>query len=221
MPSGVPVVSPLYLRVKQILHELGSTDDDQITTNASYQGAVDAALFECSSVAPLQTTDTQELTGGSYEFDLPSDWSSGFSKMLSIEYPSGSQDPEMLDADEYLVTATKWRLLKSQQASTGEYAILTYTVPYTEETLTDAAREPVALLAASSIALELAAKFGRTDKPAVPIDVVDYRSKADEWRAIARDLRLRAFNVLGIPLDARGNVKAGPSDADAKWDWNW
>jgi hypothetical protein len=213
-------VSPwLASRAQSILHDTATTDTTQLTTDAQYSAAVDAALAEYSRLFPVVTTHTETLADGEYEWTLPADWVSGFSSMQSVEYPSGSQEPVYLGADDYMVTSTKWRMLHDT-ADASETAILTYTALHTESSVPSSDTEAVAMLAAAVVALEVAAGFARTNRPVVAADSVDYRTKSDEWRSLARQLRSGAFALMGGSVDSNGRVKQPGASATALWEFD-
>jgi len=216
--EGSTVTTELGARAQSILHDTATTDTTQLTTDAQYAAAVDAALAEYSRLFPVVTTYTQALATGEYEWTLPADWLSGFSAMQSVEYPSGEQEPVYLGADDYMVTTTKWRMLYDT-ADASETAILTYTALHTESTVPASDTEAVAMLAAACVALEVAAGFARTNRPVVPADSVDYRTKSDEWRSLARQLRAGAFALMGGSVDSNGRIKQPGASATALWDF--
>lgn len=187
-------------------------------TPGDYENAVVEALKGYSKHRPRHVAD--DLTGtGAHDLDLPADWSEGSSSVVSVEYPVGLIPEELIDPRDFRLYRTpaglKLRLLAVAPPETDTVRIL-YTAPHTEATIPAADEEAVANLAAAVCLRQLAARYGQTSDPTIGADVVNYRSKADEFRRLAQAYEERAFAHLGIGIKtdtAAASVTAPAPDA--------
>lgn len=210
-------MADLLTRTYQILHDETGEDEDRLAGSAVYAASVEGALLEYSRLRPRLLRQQVTLVAG-YDQPYPSAWDAGLSTLVSVEFPPGYQKPRLITHSGLSTGPNGWRML-NRTHTPGETAILTYTAPWTQQTLPESLTDGVAHLAASLVAQAVAAEFGRSDKPAVPVDSVNYRDKADVWRALARDLRQRGLLMLGIGVDANGNTVNNPASRDAVWGW--
>lgn len=217
--TGTPVsVGWLDARLRSLINEIQTVDAKQLLSDVNYSSHVDGALRLYSGLNPHIKTATVTLATGDYEYDLPTDWQSGFSAIYSIEYPSGSQEPEYLARDDYLVGSSSWRFI-DVTPTTGESAIVTYSIGQTETTVPANALEGVAQLSAALACYAIAAKFAATTNPAVQADSIDYRSKSDQWLSIARRFEQTGYRILGIDMTSSGTVSQPSYGVTAQWEY--
>lgn len=165
---------------------------------------------------------TTDVSGnGTQLLDLPSSGSDvfedGFSLIRSIEYPVGSVPPELLLAEDWLLYRTPSGQ-KIQIASATPNDSDTLRVAWTARHRDDGSTVPdadfwaVCDLAAALCYEALAAIYTQTTDPSLAADSVNYRTKGQEYLALAKSVRARYFQHLGIdPADAGGGT--GPAIA--------
>ncbi|WP_119301137.1 hypothetical protein [Dongia deserti] len=156
----------------------------------------------------------EDLAGaGTNELALPVGWQDGFSDLKSLEYPVGNIPPTFI--------APEFRRLYQKPASTviqldsaignGQAVRATYTIRHQVDAVTDTIpvddREPIASYAAAILLDELAAFFSGASDSTIQADVVDHRSRGDQFASRANRLRKFYFDQLGI--DPKREVAAG------------
>lgn len=169
-------------------------------TPEDYEAAVVEALKTYSRHRPRHVVEDLDGTGG-HDIPLPADWAEGTSTVVSVEYPVGLIPEELLDSRDYRLYRAPdglvLRLLTVTPPVTDTVRLL-YTTLHTEATLPGADEEAVANLAAAVCLRQLAARYGQTSDPTIGADVVNYRSKADEFRRLAQAYEEAANAHLGI-----------------------
>lgn len=190
-------------------------DSGRLTAIDDYGPAIAAALASYSKHRPREVVFDLVGNGGS-DLALPAGWVAEFSRILAVEYPVGENPPHLLATDE-------WSLYRSPQGyqlrlrwdnpAAGESVRLTYTAPRTETELPAGDLDAVASLAAAICLRTLAALYGQTSDPTIQADVVNYRSKTDEFRRLAEAMEERYNLHLGI--DPKGGAPAASAVASA------
>ena len=129
--------------------------------------------------------------GSTYEFTLPSDWDPQFSRVISVEYPQGYQDPEYLESDQWLIYDTpsgQVLRLKTTPAS-GETARVSYSrmhkISSQQNTVPEKDKRALLYLAASLIARNFEMKYSSHTEPMLEADVINYRTKQVQYRDVA------------------------------------
>ena len=207
----------LVNRAQEILADELSDAEARLVTEEVYGSCVLGALQELSRLRPRMARGLVTLQAGPDQ-PFPPGWDNGLSTLISVEFPVGYARPRIVPHTSLMVGPGGWRLLDVPY-NPGDPAVLTYTQVWTEQSLPDSLSEGVAHLVASLVAEAVAARFGRSDRPAVPVDSVNYRDKSDVWRELAADLRRRALVILGIRSDTDGNAVHSPASRDAVWGW--
>lgn len=135
---------------------------------------------------------------GVFDYPLPSDWDNDESVALRVEFPAGEQDPKIIPIDEWMVyrSATGAYKLRFLETSPNNGIIrLIYTIPHvlnpTTNTLPDSAFMAAIYKAAQLACESLAAQYARTSDPTISADVVNYRTKSQEFSDRAKDFRNR------------------------------
>lgn len=187
---------PLYDMTKSLVKDVSGKLEDP----ADYENAIAAALKRYSRHRPYAVPADLTGTGGN-DLDLPPGWLPDFSAIISCEYPVGNVPATLLDRDLWQIyrtpTATKFRLLAAQPAIT-ETVRVEYTILHVEGTVPSADLDAVACLAAANCLRQLAAAYGQTSDQLIQADVVNYRSKSDEFRRLADALEKQYKDHLGL-----------------------
>jgi hypothetical protein len=187
-------MSLLDLTIGKVKDESGKLVDQD------YQDAIGAALKRYSKHRPRILVDDIPGDGG-HDYALPQLWSDGLSAIQSVEFPADLVPEVMLDSRDYRLYATpagnKLRIPYITPTA-DEIIRVTYNGLHTEESLPEGDIEAVASLAASTCCSQLAAIFGQTSDPTIQADVVNYRSKTDEFRRLADYLEGQYKEHLGI-----------------------
>jgi hypothetical protein len=173
------------------------SDPDDLLASAT------EALNRYSKARPLEVV-TDLLGSDSHDVELPIDWIDGFSAVLQVEFPTGRVPANVIDRRDYSIYAgpagKKLRILIAQP-DVDESVRVTYTLLHSEDSVPAGDLEAVANLAASVCCLVLAAKYGNTSDPTIQADVVNYRSKIDEYRRLAQHYEGLYNAYLGIKDD--------------------
>ncbi len=197
-------------RVRDTGAKLGSTERAR---------AIAQALTRYAQVRPVIAVQDYPGDGSTFDLALPTGYVEGLSTILSIEYPLGERVPALLETSAWSLyrttTALKLRLLSTTPA-TGKTARVTFTKPHVVDVagstvpVTDEAA--VGDLAAAVGLRELAALYANTQDPTIAADVVNYRSKSEEYLRLAKELEGRYRAHLG--LDKETEVRAGYAFTD-------
>jgi hypothetical protein len=144
----------------------------------------------------------EDLTGNAtHDLPLPVGWCDGLSSIINIEYPVGAVPETLLDPSDWLYyrtpTGQKLRLSTLAPGITETIRVL-YNALHTEATLPEVDEEAVANLAASLCLRQLATAYGQTGDSTIQADVVNYRSKTDEFRRLADSFETLYKNHLGL-----------------------
>lgn len=145
-------------------------------------------------------------------------WIEGFSTIVSMEYPAGDRPPTYLDPREISIdwiSATEKKLILSETTpQTGKTARLLYTTRREVEAdvlLTDV--DAVVKLAAAYCCRALAGLYAQTSDSTIGADVVNYRTKSQEYTSLADKFEKEYLAQMGSDND---QVKA--SSGQVNWD---
>jgi hypothetical protein len=179
--------------------------------------AIQAAVATYSTHVPRRQIGTLTGNGTAFDFAVPTDWEDGLSDLVAVEHPVDQQTPEFLDAADYTVRvdpATGDPMIRffSLILSSGEKAYITYGVSHvlsgTVDTIPVSDRLAVSKLAAAECARMLAAYYAQTGDPTIGADTINYRTKSQDYLALAKTLEEAYRNHVGAP---DGNVAASVS----------
>jgi len=186
--------SHLELELKQDSARLSETERDFLLSRAAELFSHDRPRI---TIADIPAT-------GAFEYDVPADWDPDASVALQVEFPAGAQTPQILPDENWLIyqAATGTFTLRFLADSPGTGTIrLTYTIPHrlTEQTNTvpDAAFMAVIYKAAQLACEALAAQFAKTSDPTLAADVVNYRTKSQEYADRAKDFEAKYEKLIG------------------------
>lgn len=168
-----------------------------------FNGNILEALKRYTKARPLELV--ADIVGNAgHDYDLPAGWSQELSTIVSIEYPIGNIPETYVDRDDHKIYATptgrKIRLIADKPPVTASFRA-TFTGLHTEATLPEIDTEAVANLAASLCCRQLAQRYAGTSDPTIGADVVNYRSKGDEFARRAKELETLYKQAIGIKAD--------------------
>jgi len=169
---------------------------------------VQAAVKRYSLHKPQSLAHEFQGDGG-YDYDLPSDWVHGFSRISQVEYPYDQQRPNVIPQEEWtlflkLVNSTQTLVLRFLAISpvAGEYVRITYTIPHvlndSSSTVFTNDFDAVCCLAASYCCGALSRKYSQTSDPTIAADVVNYAAKASSYASRAKELYQSYLDQLGL-----------------------
>lgn len=190
-------------------------DGERLTDLDDYLPSIAAALERYSKHRPDE--DAADLAGsGGHDLALPEAWIEGFSRVVQVEYPVDQVPEEILPAGHWKLYRSPAGLklrLPYETPSAAESVRVTFTVTREEATVVDGDLDAVACLAAAICLRTLAAAYAQTSDSSIQADVVNYQSKADQYRRLADSLEGKYNDHLGI--DPKGGVPAASSIAAA------
>lgn len=203
-------------RVESWVQETAMGEEQQNLSYRAYMDSLDAAVVKFNQKHPRRLQDTVALSAGVFEYDLPADWDEDFSVVEEFEFPvnDATQSKCYLDAGDYLVDEVrgKWRFTCNTPGA-GESARLTYRarhqVTHTLDTLPAAHFEALCQYAAAQALLKLANKAVQTSARPIGADLVEYRTKQQEYLAQAKFLMKEAETAWGTSSASRANVNTG------------
>jgi hypothetical protein len=178
-------------------------------TPAAKNLAIAAAIDTYSRHRPRQKVTVLTGAGQDFDFAVPADWVDGVSSVLAVENPVDLQRPEFLDDNEIRIRydpitgLPRFRFF-TEVLESGEKAYVTYGVPHVVTASSDsiplADRLAVVKLAASGCATQLAALYAQTSDPTYGADTVNYRTKSQDYLALAKALKLDYQEHIGAAL---------------------
>lgn len=185
--------------------------------------AIETAITRYAQVRPVTEIQDYPGNGVAYDFALPLDWHEGFSSVPDgrIEYPAGAREPVYLERTEWIfyrgASGLVIRLLRTTP-QTGETLRLLYTKPHRVDavgsTIPVLDEGAVADLAASIGLRSLAAHYANTQDPTIQADVVNYRSKAQEYTTLADKLEGQYRAHLRLDKQSEARAAFGFTDDD-------
>lgn len=214
-------------RVWFLLRDYGTTTAEQLLNDTEIKTiGLRGAEQHYSRIRPREVVDDLNGDGSAY-LTLPAGYLEGLSTIVSIEYPIGSVPKEIMDPREYQIVlsaagALQVMYLATRPAAGTDNVRLIYTAgrviaaSAANTTVLDPDFVAFCDLAASMCAEAIAAKYARTSEPAFNADVVNYRTRQQEWRDIAKGLWQRWERGMGIGAADGGSAPA--TSAYANWD---
>jgi len=215
----------LVTRVWMLLRDYGGTTAEQLLTDDEIKAlGCRGAEQVYSRLVPNETVSDLTANGTSF-LALPSGYLPGFSTVVSVETPPDRVPAEIMDPRDYYLGRDGTGALRfvwmSPPANNATVRV-TYTKPRViaasavNTTILDPDFVAFADLAASICADAIAAKYARTSEPAINAEVVNYRTRAQEWQAVAKRLWQRWEQQMGVGSGAEG----GSAPATSAW-VNW
>jgi len=183
------------------------------------------ALKKYSKFRPLD--GVADIAGDDgYTYALPSAFVDGFSKISSVEYPQGEQQPSMIALEEVTLYRSPTTLnlnFLTFSPATGKTVRLSFTalhtVTATASTVPASDEEAVSALAASIGCQALATHYAQTQDPSLAADTVNYQSKSSEYSALAKRLQAMFNEFLGLKEGDTLVAATGTGDWDTTYQW--
>jgi len=176
---------------------------------------------------------TSTAGDGGFDYALPASWSAGLSTIIDIEYPSGDQDPTILDRNAYRTyhngTDEKLRFLEDSPTATEAF-IVRYSASHAVGAGDNEAGTTIpacdvrafAQLVASVGLRQLAARSAQSRDATIDADSVDYGDGTKTYNTLADELARSYREHVGVSDDeGEGGVRAAVAfhdlDVDLKW----
>lgn len=188
-----------YAAIQPVVKLLVNDKAGKLVDFADYDTLIGQAIKgRYSQDRPLVKAKDYAGDGVTYQLTLPAasgspaayGWIEGFSTVASVEYPSGERPPLMLDPREisvdWISNTTKKLILAETTPATGQTARLLYTTQRVVEAdvlLTDI--DAVIKLSAAFCCRALAGLYAQTSDSTLGADVVNYRTKSQEYTSLA------------------------------------
>jgi hypothetical protein len=177
-------------------------DDGHGVSSAQRDAAIQAALVQYSADRPRNVV-VDVVSPGGQRVDLPAGFTAD-SRLVGVEYPVDRIPASQLPLSDISVYAapTVRQLEVPQWIAVGESLRVTYTgdhlVDDEDDTVPLRHRQSIANLAASYLCMQLASRYATEGDPSIPADTVDYKSKSDRFRALAKDYAAAYGRVVGV-----------------------
>lgn len=195
------VVGELRALLPQVETDTGQDD--------AAERAIDTALSTYSRLRPRMRIESMAGVGSVALYAMPDEYQPPFSKILSIEYPYGDNPPTMLDADDYLIYldvdgegTTSYKILFDNDLADGETARVKYTALHVLDgdgtTVPESDFSAFLYLSAYHLANFAVGFYGSQTRSTMSANVINYRTKSDEWRAIAEHFYTAFKSSLGM-----------------------
>ena len=200
-------------------------DDAAILTTPEKDLFIGQAVKIYSRYRPLEKAG--DIAGsGAHTYNLPTGFVDGFSAIKSIEYPQGTQKPEMIPLEDVALyrspTAIQLRFLKISPV-VGKTARVSFTAQHTVDVTTSTIpasdEDAVASMAASLGCQALATHYAQTQDATLSADAVDYKTKSSEYSALAKRLKAIFLESIGVKEDDITVPASGTRDWGSDYQW--
>lgn len=184
--------------VADLVRDSGRGD---VISDVQRDAAITAALAQYSADRPREVV-VDVVSPGGQRIDVPAGFTLD-SRLVGVEYPIGQIPASQLPLSEISIyTAPTGRQFDLPLTlATGEDLRITYTAEQlldaTDDTVPVRHRQAVASLAASYLCAQLASYYATEGEPSIAADTVDYKTKSDRFRALAKDLAAAYTRVVG------------------------
>jgi hypothetical protein len=189
-------------------------DNRKRLASGDLAAAVAEAVARYSADRPRRTVEDVTLEEAGHFVALPEEWEEAFSELQQVEYPIGRVPPALLprgeDWDLYPSPAGPVLMSLAELPAEAELR-LTFTRKHVlsdaEDTIPRHHREAVCCWAAALLCDELAAANAANAAPTIAADKVDQTSPQKAYAALARTLRQRYRDEIGV--EEKRNAAAG------------
>ena len=192
----------------QVLVEDKLRDAADDVSDVQRDRAIESAVLRYSKDRPRQVTVTIEAQAATV-LPMPGLWQEDFSRLVKLEVATQSGSRSLCGAVNRVLGVDRIELDETVAIGTDVY--VTYTILHilTEEddTIPALDREAVAMWATAELLDQRANLKSDSIEPTISVDTVDHQSKGSNFARLAKDLRRRYFDHLGI--DTKRNVAAG------------
>lgn len=210
--------------VRELVREANASISFDMGSQA-YEGMIKRALRRYSmdrpqlKVVDITGTDSKYITINTTNFP---DYVDQFSEIRQVEpiapTLSDNEKPAYIERDEWDVyrdASAIYMYFPNHQPDSSETIRVTYTVPHTinglDSETVDSVPAPdfsaVVYLGAAEAFLALAGRYAGTSDPTLRSDIVNYRTKSAEFRALAAEMRKLYFEWISKPLTAASQVR--------------
>jgi hypothetical protein len=174
---------------------------------------LDQAILQRYSVDRPREMVTDLASDGTGYLAMPAPsgavFEDGFSILHSLEYPLAQLPPQFLLQEEwqlYRAPAGLKILLLLATPAIGETVRAAWTARHISDgsTVADADFEAVCQFAAALCYEALAGIYAQTGDPNTQADVVNYRSKSQEYLSLAKSMAKHYFDHIGVSQDSAG-----------------
>ena len=190
--------------------------------------AVNQAMKMHSRYRPRLIVEDETGDGGfDYAISDLEHWKDGFSVIKTVEYPVDDDDetPDILEDDAWTIyrkPAGNYLRFSSEKPAATESFRVTYTAYHTctdaDCTVEDYDEEAVQALSAGYFCTMLAAYYAQNQESPMGADVVDHRSKSQEYAARAKMYRKAYFDHIGV-VEGKTVAASVTMDQDPKPSW--
>lgn len=186
--------------VKRQLKDPSLNGNTELLSEQDYLLHLAQAVSAFEKRHPYTASQVYALTDDTQEYDLPDDWSYGFSFVTQVEYPTGSDPRRYVHAD-YVIpdeaTAT-WRFREIYPDS-GESVRLYFRSRHGQDGSTVPAHffNSVVLWAAGDAAMQLRSKSNQFGDLMIGADYVQIDPRIKEWGKIASEWKAQAEAMWG------------------------
>ncbi|MBW8034218.1 MAG: hypothetical protein FVQ79_00695 [Planctomycetes bacterium] len=194
----------------QILIDDYVRDEEGKVSSTQRDDAITRGVQDYSKHKPNRKVQ-DVASDGTLLLALPPLWETDFSKIISLEYPTGNLPPTLIEFDRlYEDTSTTKILLKSSPNNTDNVRI-TYSIRHVVDILSDTIvaddLEAACRYAAADLCDQLSGLYSEEADSTLAADSIDHGEKARRFASRARDHRKRYHDLLGV--DPKRNVAAG------------
>lgn len=197
--------------------------------------SLDAATFLDDAVREYSRYNPRDVRAGVRGagialYSLPASFDPGFSEIVSVEFPVGSNPPEFLHDDEWhlfekggntLGPGTRIQLTQVTPGD-GEYFVVAFTrqhsVDSSSTTIEDADFQGVSLLQAAYACEAAATRLSDSTDSTIVGDSVRHETQREAYESRASAYRKLAYQSLGLPLGEDGELANAPYGIDVDWD---
>jgi len=189
--------------------------EDKRLKESDIIGAIEQALNEYSGYYP-NNAYSLVISNGTSSYDLPNNWSNGFSVIHALEYPLAENllidnpqhypIPAIRELSDYFVQNEKL-YIQFSVPDTESFRVY-YTVPYTMDSSLDIAphhQSAIINLATSYALTKLGVIFAQTVDYQFDAEAVDYKDRNNEYIKQATWYRNRWEQVMGLGSYAANN----------------
>lgn len=210
-------------KVAELVRDVDGTD---LTASQIIDSGIALAIAEYSTDRPLVVVTEAAGAGSSY-LDMPAGWLSGFSALVSVEYPARLNPPRLLDPQSWVVVrdpadVSVEQLLLNVSPAAGEYVRFSFTTRWPMPTgatdpvvdlIDDISFEAVRSLAASYCCISLVGEAARNQHASLPADWTDTRDRGRDLLEAAKAYRATYERFMGLD-DAGGSGDGGGSSGE-------
>lgn len=196
MATLADLAAEVAIRVPEVI----SVFTASVRENAVEEAIDGFATYEVSCIV-------EDIAGsGVFDLTLPAGFDQDCSMIKQVEYPAGERNPVCLAPDTYILYddggGTKVLRLLQDTPETGETVRLTYTLPYTVDTLLEKDEYVVINLACGLYCDWISAYYGASTRSTIGTDSAEHLQQQQSYAERAQRFRDLALEALGIDATA-------------------